>query len=57
MEINDSESGAQLLNRKLGKSVPDNTEQSYLLLNGRGAPTEFIDTDLQLRVEQERLES
>jgi hypothetical protein len=50
VEINDSKSGAQLLNRNLQSVLLSNGEAGYILFNGRGAPTEYTDTPLNLRV-------
>jgi hypothetical protein len=50
VQVNDSETGAQLLDRTLQSVAPVKNELGYILLNGRGAQGEYTDTDLQLRV-------
>lgn len=50
VQINDSEAGAQLLDRQLQEVVPSHGDAGYILFNGRGAASEYTDTPLQLRV-------
>ncbi|MFN8446901.1 MAG: fibronectin type III domain-containing protein [Caldilineaceae bacterium] len=50
VQINDSKSSAQLLDRTLGSVTPVSGDAGYLLLDGRGTQTQYTDSALQLRV-------
>jgi hypothetical protein len=50
VQVNDSETGAQLLDRTLKSVAPVKNEVGFILLNGRGSQGEYTDSDLQLRV-------